>query len=84
MQKRNQIATDAMLWLIVFLFWAFRTAINGYAGGQPAMRVLLLMLAILGILQVIISVIDTIQYFESRWLDYNRKANPAAKAPMMP
>jgi hypothetical protein len=58
-----------MLWLIVFLLWGSKTAINGHAAGQPAMRVLLFMLALLGILQVIVSMIDAIQYLESRWME---------------
>ena len=57
-----------MLWLIVFLLWSFRTAIYGYAAGRPAMSVMLGMLALLGFLQVIVSLIDAIQYIESRWV----------------
>jgi hypothetical protein len=58
-----------MLWLIIFLLWGFRTAINGHAAGRPAMSVILAMLALLGFLQVIVSIRDAVQYIKSRWID---------------
>lgn len=68
-ERSPKTLLNAMLWLIVFLLWGFRTAINGHVAGGPAMRVLLSMLAVLGVLQVIVSIIDVIQLIESRWIE---------------
>ncbi|KAL3428395.1 hypothetical protein PVAG01_01904 [Phlyctema vagabunda] len=60
-----------MLWLLIFSLWAFRTVTYGHQAGRPAARIMLFLLAILGILQVIVSSIDLIE-------------SPAATAPTRP
>jgi hypothetical protein len=57
-----------MLWLIIFLLWGFRTAFSGHTAGKPAMNVILALLVLLGILQMIVSLINAIQSVEA-WLE---------------
>lgn len=69
LHARNKTPPNTMLWLIIFLLWAFRTSLNGYAAGRPAMVVIIAMLALLGVLQVIVSLIDAIQCVQARWME---------------
>jgi hypothetical protein len=68
-QVTSETPSNAMLWLIIFLLWGFRTALYGHVAGRPTLRVLLTMLAVLGVLQVIVSIIDVIQYVQARWIE---------------
>jgi len=51
-----------MLWLIVFISWSLRVAMSGHAAAQPAMKVILFLIAILGLAQIIVSTIVVLEY----------------------
>lgn len=51
-----------MLWLIIFVLWALQTTIYGYTPGAHSAKILLYLLALLGVLQLIVSTIEMIEF----------------------
>jgi hypothetical protein len=51
-----------MLWLMILLLWALHTALYGAAVAAPAARIIYLLLFLLGLLQLLISTIEAIEW----------------------
>jgi hypothetical protein len=51
-----------MLWLMLLLLWSIRVFLGGPSAAAPATRVLLYLLALLGVLQVIVTSIDILEF----------------------
>jgi hypothetical protein len=51
-----------MLWLIIILLWSIQVTFGGPSDSSPAMRVLYYLIALLGILQLVVTTIEVLEY----------------------
>lgn len=51
-----------MLWLMLLILWGLRLVFGGTAAAAPAARTLIHLLVLLGLLQVLITIIDILGY----------------------
>lgn len=51
-----------MLWLMVLVLWSIRIVFYGTSAASPAARVLYYLLTLLGILQVVTTIIDMLEF----------------------
>jgi hypothetical protein len=50
-----------MLWLMIVFSWCTRVILGGPSAAAPATRVLLYLLALLGVLQLLVTAIDILE-----------------------
>jgi len=51
-----------MLWLMLLLLWSIRVILGGPSATAPVTRVLLHLLALLGVLRVVVTTIEIIEF----------------------
>jgi len=51
-----------MIWFMIFVLWSLRVVLGDSTAASPTMKVLMYLIALLGVLQVVVSTIDLIEF----------------------